>query len=115
MHPIRSLHRLMRRVVHRQRLRTAITDLAELLQYIEGGDVFAGFRCAEIDSLATVFALAGEREAAAFVIARHAEHDEHDSGDRHAHLRDLIDRHGHRTPEITLAADLYAVALIAAA
>lgn len=115
MHPIRSLHSLTKRVVHRQRLRAAITDLAELLQYIDGGDVFAGFRCVEIDSLATVFAVAGQREAAAFVIARHAEHDEHDSGDRHAHLRDLIDRHGRRTPEVAHAADLYATALIPAA
>jgi hypothetical protein len=115
MHPIRSLHDLMNRAAHRRRQRAAITDLAELLQYIDGSDVFAGFRCAEIDSLASVFALACEHKAAAFVIARHAEHDEHDSGDRHAHLRDLIDQHGRRTPEVTHAAGLYATALIQAA
>ena len=112
---IRGLYRLMSRAVHRQRLHAAITELAELLQCIENGDLFAGFRCVEIDGLAAVFALAGEREAAAFVIAGHAEHDDDDSGDRHAHLRDLIDRHGRRAPEVAHAADLYAVALIPAA
>ena len=111
---IRGLYRLMSRAVHRRRLRTAITELAEQIQYIEGGDLFAGFRCVEIDSLAAVFALAGERDAAAFVVARHAEHDD-DSGDRHAHLRDLIDRHGRRAGEVIHAADLYAAALIPAA
>jgi hypothetical protein len=112
---IHGLYRLMSRAVHRRRLRAAITELAEQVQYIEGGDLFAGFRCVEIDSLAALFALAGEREAAAFVIARHAEHDDDDSGDRHAHLRDLIDRHGPRAGEVVHAADLYAVALIPAA
>lgn len=112
---IRGLHYLMSRAVHRRRLGAAITELADLLQQVQGGDLFAGFRCVEIDSLAAVFALAGERDAAAFVIAGHAGYDEDDSGDQHAHLRDLVDRHGPRAPEVAHAADLYAAALIPAA
>ena len=114
MHPLRSLSRRLRRAVPRRGLHAAVAQMADLLELIDGGDVFTGFRCAEIDSIAAVLVHAGEHHAASHVITRHAEHDEHDSGDRHAHLRDLIDQHGRHAPPVADAAIRYTTALIPA-
>ena len=116
--PLRTLYRRFPFLRVRQRrsvpLLDAIAVMGEQLLGIGSGDVFAGFRCTELDSIATVLILGGHAEAAAFVIARHAENDESVSGDDHAYLRILIDQH-HRTSSVVhAAAERYAASLTAA-
>ncbi|GIE98950.1 hypothetical protein [Paractinoplanes rishiriensis] len=58
---------------------TAVDELARLLDGIDTGDVFSSFTCSELDGIATVLAIAGHQDTAAFVIAQHAMGDEFDA------------------------------------
>ncbi|MEU7802670.1 hypothetical protein AB0B10_25760 [Micromonospora arborensis] len=69
----------------------AVNTMADYFDSIDVGDAFSGFTCSEMDSIATVLAVAGHTDTAAFVIARHSEGDR---GERHGRVRDLIDEHG---------------------
>ena len=71
------------------RLLTAVARMADCLDAIDIGDVFAGFTCIEIDSIALVLAEAGHSDTAArWVLLRHAEQDE--EGDLHEHIYDAL-------------------------
>lgn len=83
-------------------LLAAITEMAHCFAGITPGfgDVFAAFNCGELDSIATVLAIAGLEDTAACVIARHAEGDEYDKNgesdedfDAHADIAREIDNH----------------------
>jgi hypothetical protein len=92
-------------------LQLAVTDMSHLLHRIGRlGDVFAGFQCVEIDSIATVLAVGDEPDVAAFIVARHAEADDENS-DHHAHLRKLIEQHDSLSPVVLQAARHYVATL----
>ena len=83
-------------------LLAAINEMAHCFGGITPGfgDVFAGFNCGELDSIATVLAVAGLEDTAACVIARHAEGDEYDKSgesdedfDAHADIAREIGKH----------------------
>ncbi|MFG1602862.1 hypothetical protein [Actinoplanes sp. NPDC049265] len=60
----------------------AVETMAEQLNGIDVGDVFGGFTCSELDSIARVLKIAGHAGTAAFIVMRHAESDEFpDDGD----------------------------------
>lgn len=70
------------------RLLTAVTRMADCLDGIDIGDVFAEFTCIEVDSIALVLAEAGHTGTARWVLLRHAEQDE--EGDLHEHIHDAL-------------------------
>jgi hypothetical protein len=74
------------------RLLTAVQRMADCLDGIDIGDVFAGFSCTELDSIALVLAEAGHLSTARWVLLRHAEDDEED--DLHKDIHDALTSDG---------------------
>jgi hypothetical protein len=56
-------------------LATAVEGMADTLMTLDCGDVFSGMTCGEMDSIATVFVVAGRMDAAGHVVMMHAEGD----------------------------------------
>lgn len=63
------------------RLERAVENMAYVLLGIDTGDVWQRFSCSEIEAIADVLTEAGHKDAAAFILGEHAEHDE--PGDEH--------------------------------
>lgn len=59
----------------------AVATMAERLHGIDTGEVWGKFTCSEVESIADVLEAFGHADAAAFIIAEHAEGDEF--GDDH--------------------------------
>lgn len=62
-------------------LEDAVQRMADVMRYIDTGNVWEHFTCTEIGSITDVLHAAGRSDVAEFILAEHAEHDE--PGDDH--------------------------------